>query len=82
MLRKLLLTAALFVLPATANAASRVWISEFGVLAATNSGGVPAQIAALPSLVDQATLDITSGAQSSAAFGAQTRYIRIICGIR
>jgi len=79
MLRKLLLAAAIFVLPASANAASRVWISEYGVMAATNSGGVPAQAAALPALVMQSTLDISGGVQSSAAFGSQTRYIRVIC---
>ncbi|MGW1422684.1 hypothetical protein ACWAT4_21520 [Bradyrhizobium manausense] len=82
MLRKLLLAAALFALPATANAASRVWISEFGVLAATASGGSPGQMAALPSLVDQSTLDISGGVQSSAAFGSQTKYIRITCEVQ
>src|SRR5262249_5497120 len=61
-----------------AEAASRVWISEFGVLTATASGGVPAQIAALPSLTDQATLDISGGGQSSAAFCTATKYIRIM----
>lgn len=66
-----------------ANAASRVWISEFGVLAATNSGGVPAQIAALPSLVEQSTLDLSGGtAQTSAAFGSQTKYIRVLCEVQ
>jgi hypothetical protein len=74
---------ACLVLPATANAASRVWISEFGVLTATNSGGVPAQAAALPALVDQSTLDLSGGtAQTSAAFGGQTRYIRVICEVQ
>ena len=61
---------------------SRVWISEFGVLAATNSGGVPAQIASLPSLVDQATLDISGGVQSSAAFSSATRYIRVFSEVQ
>lgn len=75
-----LLAAALFLLTATtAQAASRVWISEFGVLTATNSGGSAGQMAALPSLVDQPTLDITGGVQTSAAVGSQTRYVRIIC---
>jgi hypothetical protein len=81
MLRKLLLAAALFVLPATANAASRVWISEFGVLTATNSGSA-GQMAALPSLADQSTLDISGGVQTSAAFGSQTKYIRITCEVQ
>jgi opacity protein-like surface antigen len=82
MLRKLLLAAAIFVLPATANAASRVWISEFAVLTATASGGSAGQMAALPSLVDQSTLDISGGVQSSAAFNAQTKYVRVTCEVQ
>lgn len=83
MLRKIILAAALFVLSATvASAASRVWISEFGVLGATNSGGVPAQIATLPSLADQPVLDISGGAQTSATFTSQTRYIQIMCEVQ
>jgi hypothetical protein len=82
MLRKLLLAAAIFALPATANAASRVWISEFAVLTATASGGVPGQMAAIPTIITQSTLDISGGVQSSAAFNAQTKYIRIICEVQ
>lgn len=83
MLRKLL-AAALFLLSATAaQAASRVWISEYGVLSATNTGGSPAQIAALPALTMQSTLDLSGGtAQTSAAFGGSTRYIRIVCEVQ
>lgn len=83
MLRKLL-AAALFLLSATtAQAASRVWISEFGVLTATASGGAPGQMAALPALVLQSTLDLSGGtAQTSAAFGSQTKYIRIMCEVQ
>lgn len=81
MLRKLLLAAAIFVLPATANAASRVWISEYAVLTSTASGGA-GQMAALPSLVMQSTLDISGGVQTSAAFGGGTKYIRIICEVQ
>jgi hypothetical protein len=67
----------------SAEAASRVWISEFGVLGVTNNGGVPAQIAALPSLSDQATLDLTGGtAQTSASVSSQTKFIRIICEVQ
>lgn len=79
-----ILAAALFALlfVTSANAASRVWISEFGVLTATNSGGVPAQAAAIPAIAIQSTLDISGGVQSSAAFNGQTRYIRIICEIQ
>jgi opacity protein-like surface antigen len=83
MLRKSLLAAAIFALSATAaNAASRVWISEFAVLTATASGGSAGQMAALPSLTDQATLDISGGVQTSAAFGSQTKYFRIICEVQ
>lgn len=82
MLRKTI-AAALFLLSATsAQAASRVWISEFSVLTATASGGSPGQMAALPSLVDQSTLDISGGVQSSVAFNGQTKYIRITCEIQ
>lgn len=82
MLRKLIFAGALLCVAVPANAASRVWISEFGVLTATNSGGVPAQIAALPSLTNQPTLDISGGVQSSVAFGSATRYIRVLCEVQ
>jgi len=83
MLRKML-AAAIFLLSATtAQAASRVWISEYGVLTVTNTGGVPAQAAALPALALQSTLDLSGGtAQTSAAFNGQTRYIRIVCEVQ
>lgn len=82
-MRKFILAAALFALSAfPANAASRVWISEFAVLTATASGGSPGQMAALPSLTDQATLDISGGVQTSAAFGSQAKYIRVTCEVQ
>jgi len=83
-MRKFVLAAMLFALSAIpANAASRVWISEYGVLTATNSGGVPAQAAALPALAMQSTLDLSGGtAQTSSAFGSTTRYIRVICEVQ
>lgn len=80
-----ILAAALFALLSvtSANAASRVWVSEFAVLTATASGGSPGQMAALPSLTDQSTLDLTDGtAKTSAAFGSQTKYIRITCEVQ
>lgn len=83
MLRKLLATAIFLLSATTAQAASRVWISEYGVLTATNSGGSAGQMAALPALVLQSTLDLSGGtAQTSAAFGSQTRYVRIICEVQ
>jgi len=82
MLRKFILAGALFALSATAaDAASRVWISEYAVLTATASGG-SGQMAAIPSITTQSTLDISGGVQSSAAFNAQTKYIRIICEVQ
>jgi hypothetical protein len=66
----------LALLPSYAFAAQRVWISEFAALGASSTN-VPAQIATLPTLVDQTVLDVTSGIQTSAAFNAQTKYIRV-----
>lgn len=72
------LAAALLCLIATPSfAAQRVWISEFGVLGATASGGVPAQIATLPTIANQPVLDTTGGVVTSAAFKAGTYYIRL-----
>lgn len=81
-LRALFCAAFVLLVPASANAASRCWISEFAVLSATASGGSPGQMASLPSLVDQAVLDISGGVQTSAAFGSQTKYIRIVCEVQ
>lgn len=76
-MKRVIIVAAILFASTPSIAAQRVWISEFAVLGATASGGVPAQIAALPTLADQAVLDTTSGVVTSAAFGSQTRYIRI-----
>jgi hypothetical protein len=74
-----LLAAALLALFATdARAASRVWISEFAVIGVSGQ----AQIAVLPSLVNQPVFDITAGVLSSATFNAQTKYIRIMCEVQ
>jgi hypothetical protein len=79
-----ILATALFALLSitSANAASRVWVAEFTVLTATQSGGASGQMAALPAKVLQSTLDITSSAQTSAAFNAETRFIRVICEVQ
>jgi hypothetical protein len=83
MLRYLVAAAFALLSITSANAASRVWISEYGVLTATNSGGSAGQMAALPALALQSTLDLTDGtAKTSAAFGGQTRYIRIVCEVQ
>lgn len=77
------ITAAAFfcLLASPSFAASKLFISEYGVLSATNSGGVPAQIAPEPTIADQ-VVDFSGGATSSAAFNAQTRYIRLMCDTR
>ena len=82
-MRSIICALAAFVLLAAgpAFAANKAFISEYGVLAATNSGGVPAQIAAEPALNDQ-VVDFSGGVTSSSAFSAQTRYIRIQCDTR
>lgn len=78
-MRKLFL-AVLLLVPVQAQAASRVWISEFSVLAPTAAGG-PAQIAVMPAITRQ-QIDISGGVQSSAAFNLSTRYIRIVCEVQ
>lgn len=76
------LASILCLLASDAFAASRVWISEFSTLASTNSGGSPAPAAALPSLTDQAPLDISVSVQTSQTFTAQTRLIQITCEVQ
>jgi hypothetical protein len=62
---------------------AKLYISEFSDVLQTSNG--PVQIAAQPSLVDQTPVVIGAGANSSAAFGAATRFIRVhtdvICSI-
>jgi hypothetical protein len=83
MLRKATLAALCFALLVNpAFAASKAFISEYAVMAATSSGGAPAQIAAEPTLTDQAPVDFSGGAASSAVFGSQTKYIRLLCDTR
>ena len=79
-----ILATALFALffATSAEAASRVWISEYAVLTATASGGSAGQMAAIPAITIQTPLDISGGVQSSAAFNAQTKYIRIVCEVQ
>lgn len=78
---RLLAAALLCLLASPSFAASKLFISEYGVLSATNSGGVPAQAAAEPTLGDQ-VVDFSGGATSSAAFSSQTRYVRLMCDTR
>lgn len=80
-MRRLLLAACLALLSTPAFAASRVWISEFSVLGTVVPSG-QAQIAVLPSIVNQPTLDISVSAQSSLAFNAGTKFIRVVCEVQ
>lgn len=82
MLRKII-AAALFVLASSAPsfAASRVWISECGTLGATNSGGVPAQVCAIPFLADSGPLDVSSTSQSVTVSNS-TRLVRICAEVQ
>lgn len=76
------LVVVLFSLFATqANAASKLFISEYGVLGATNSPGGAAQIAAEPALVDQ-VVDFSGGVTASSAFSTSTRFVRLQCDTR
>jgi hypothetical protein len=76
---KRLLLAFVFSLIATnAFATQRVWIAEFGLLAATGALQGQAQIAPLPVLAKQ-QVDTTGGVQTSAAFSKATFYIRVVC---
>lgn len=75
--RVLIAAASLVALAAPASAASRVWISEYSSLAGGN-----VQIVALPAVAIQSTLDISGGAQTSAAFSGATRYIRVVCEVQ
>lgn len=77
-----LAAAALFCLLATnAFAASKLFISEYSTMAQTNSGGAPAQIGSEPDQADQ-VVDFSGGAAASAAFGADTKFVRLQCDTR
>jgi hypothetical protein len=77
MLRKTL-AAALFLLSATsAQAASRVWISEYAVLTATASGGSSGPDGGPAGLVLSRRSTSAAAAQTSATFNGNTKYIRI-----
>jgi hypothetical protein len=72
-----LLAIGVFALLATAaNAASKLYISEYAAVGAAQ--GTVAQVAAEPVLANQ-LLDFSGGVTSSAAFNAATSYIRVVC---
>jgi len=79
-MRGLLLFLALMLLPATASATQRVWIHELAAMP-TASTGVSMQMGRLPVVAKQ-QVDITAGVQTSAAFNAATRFIRVVCEVQ
>ena len=56
---------------------ARVWIAEFIALRVEAA----APMATLPAFTTQPALDISVTRQASAPFGAQTKYIRIVCEV-
>jgi len=62
-----------------AAATQRVWITEFAGIGAAGGGAL--QIAKLPAVAKQ-QVDTTGGVQTSAAFNASTRFIRVICEVQ
>lgn len=60
-----------------ADAASKLFISEYGVL----GGPQPQAQAAEPALVDQ-VVDFSGGATASSAFSTSTKYVRLQCDTR
>lgn len=70
---------ALLLLATPADAANRVWITEF----VTIKVQAAAPFATLPANVHQAPLTIiNTAAVSSAPFDQQTKYIRIVCEVQ
>ena len=82
MLRKLIFAGCFALLASPSFAANKAFINEYNSMAATDSGGVPAQIASEPAVVQQTPTDFTAGATSSPAFGNQTKFIRLLCDTR
>lgn len=73
--------AACLVLFATqANAASKLFISEFTNLATASAGA--AQVAQEPAVTDQTPVDFSGGAAQSAAFSSATLFVRVMCDTR
>ena len=79
-MKKAFLISVFILWPSLADAAQRVWITEFSGLGGVSGGG-QAQIANMPAVARQ-QVDVTSGVVSSAAFNASTRYIRVVCEVQ
>jgi hypothetical protein len=60
----------------SAAATQRVWITEFASVGSAGGGSI--QIAKLPAVAKQ-QVDTTAGVQTSGAFNASTKFIRVIC---
>lgn len=78
---RLLGAALLCLFSSNAFAASKLFVSEYSTLATTNSGGSQAQIGSEPNVADQ-VVDFSGGAAASAAFNANTRFVRLQCDTR
>ena len=63
----------------SAAATQRVWITEFAAVG--SAGGGALQIAKMPAVAKQ-QVDTTGGVQTSAAFNASTKFIRVICEVQ
>ena len=63
----------------SAAATQRVWITEFASVG--SAGGGALQIAKMPAVAKQ-QVDTTGGVQTSAAFNASTKFIRVICEVQ
>ncbi len=64
----------------SANAANLLFISEYNRAAPQDNSVI--QVAVEPALVDQTPVNYGAGAATSAAFGAQTNLIRLMCDTR
>ena len=75
----LVMTAIILSIPSAAAATQRVWITEFASVG--SAGGGALQIAKMPAVAKQ-QVDTTGGVQTSAAFNASTKFIRVICEVQ
>jgi len=55
-----------------------LYVTEFSSLTPTTEGGA-AQVARAPVVVDQSPVTIAGGSLQSAAFNAETKYVRLHC---
>lgn len=63
--------------------ATQMSITEF--LNVGNAGGnftQPLEVAMTPPVIDQGSVNFSGGATASAAFNAQTRFVRLVCDVQ